>query len=142
MRNPARTPFAAIFQNEVLLNSKRVAPYALMAFCSARQCLAVVGLGTSHRIGLGHKQRLLHRRRPPGLLFLIGTSSLHRLYHGGPGDQGFPRWASTRSFFQSLSARAAVSSGKILRQLLCAGVLSVCFPADAVGAAGISHVTA
>jgi ABC-2 type transport system permease protein len=29
MRSPARTPFGAIFQNEVLLNSKRVAPYAM-----------------------------------------------------------------------------------------------------------------
>jgi ABC-2 type transport system permease protein len=29
MRNPARTPFAAIFQNEVRLNLKRVAPYAM-----------------------------------------------------------------------------------------------------------------
>lgn len=29
LRSPARTPFGAIFQNEVLLNSKRVAPYAM-----------------------------------------------------------------------------------------------------------------
>ncbi|MFY9610618.1 MAG: ABC transporter permease, partial [Blastocatellia bacterium] len=29
MRSPARTPFAAIFQNEVLLNSKRIAPYGM-----------------------------------------------------------------------------------------------------------------
>ena len=29
MRSPARSPFGAIFQNEVLLNSKRVAPYAM-----------------------------------------------------------------------------------------------------------------
>jgi ABC-2 type transport system permease protein len=30
IRSPAQTHFVAIFQNEVLLNSKRVAPYALM----------------------------------------------------------------------------------------------------------------
>jgi ABC-type transport system involved in multi-copper enzyme maturation permease subunit len=29
MRNPFRTPFVAVFQNELLLNSKRVAPYVL-----------------------------------------------------------------------------------------------------------------
>jgi ABC-2 type transport system permease protein len=29
MRNPLHTPFGAIFQNEVLLNSKRIAPYAM-----------------------------------------------------------------------------------------------------------------
>ncbi|HZN05335.1 MAG TPA: hypothetical protein VFB65_01060 [Pyrinomonadaceae bacterium] len=39
MRNPAQTPFAAIFQNEVLLNSKRVAPYALMVLFMANAAL-------------------------------------------------------------------------------------------------------
>jgi len=39
MRNPARTPFGVIFQNEVLLNSKRVAPYALMVFFSSNAIL-------------------------------------------------------------------------------------------------------
>ena len=39
MRNPLHTPFAAIFQNEVILNSKRVAPYALMILFSANAVL-------------------------------------------------------------------------------------------------------
>jgi ABC-2 type transport system permease protein len=39
MRNPARTPFGAIFQAEVLLNSKRVAPYLLMVVFSANAIL-------------------------------------------------------------------------------------------------------
>jgi len=39
MRNPARTPFGVIFQNEVLLNSKRVALYALMIFFSSNAVL-------------------------------------------------------------------------------------------------------
>lgn len=39
MRNPARTPFGVIFQNEVLLNSKRVAPYALLVFFSSNAVL-------------------------------------------------------------------------------------------------------
>ena len=39
MRNPLHTPFAAIFQNEVLLNSKRVAPYALMILFTANAVL-------------------------------------------------------------------------------------------------------
>jgi ABC-2 type transport system permease protein len=39
MRNPLHTPFAAIFQNEVLLNSKRVAPYALMILFIANAVL-------------------------------------------------------------------------------------------------------
>ena len=39
MRNPVRTPFGVIFQNEVLLNSKRIAPYALMIFFSSNAVL-------------------------------------------------------------------------------------------------------
>src|SRR5437899_5855799 len=39
MRNPFQTPFAAIFQNEVLLNSKRVAPYVMALLCAGNALL-------------------------------------------------------------------------------------------------------
>ena len=39
MRSPARTPFAAIFQNEVRLNSKRVAPYFMALLCAGNGLL-------------------------------------------------------------------------------------------------------
>jgi ABC-2 type transport system permease protein len=39
MRNPLRTPLAAIFHAEVLFNSKRVAPFALMILFSANAVL-------------------------------------------------------------------------------------------------------
>lgn len=39
MRSPTKTAFAAVFQNEVLLNSRRVAPYALMLFFSSNAVL-------------------------------------------------------------------------------------------------------
>lgn len=39
MRSPVHTSFAAIFQNEVLLNSKRIAPYALMIVFGANAVL-------------------------------------------------------------------------------------------------------
>jgi len=39
MRNPLHTPFVAVFQNEVRLNSKRVAPYALMILFTANALL-------------------------------------------------------------------------------------------------------
>ena len=39
MRNPLHSPFLAVFQNEVLLNSKRVAPYALMILFTANAVL-------------------------------------------------------------------------------------------------------
>ena len=48
MRNPARTPLGAIFQTEVLLNSKRIAPYALMILFSANAVLWCVAGVASH----------------------------------------------------------------------------------------------
>jgi ABC-type transport system involved in multi-copper enzyme maturation permease subunit len=39
MRTPFQTPFGAIFQNEVLLNSKRVAPYAMALLCGGNALL-------------------------------------------------------------------------------------------------------
>jgi ABC-type transport system involved in multi-copper enzyme maturation permease subunit len=39
MRSPFQTPFAAIFQNEVLLNSKRIAPYVMAILCGGNALL-------------------------------------------------------------------------------------------------------
>lgn len=48
MFNPFRTPFAAIFQNEVRLNSKRIAPYVLMLFSVFNAVLWSGGLGATY----------------------------------------------------------------------------------------------
>ncbi len=48
MINPFRTHFAAIFQNEVRLNSRRVAPYVLMLFSVFNAVLWSVGLGATY----------------------------------------------------------------------------------------------
>jgi ABC-type transport system involved in multi-copper enzyme maturation permease subunit len=50
MKNPVHTPFVAVFQNEVLLNSKRVAPYFLMVLFSAN---AVLWWGWGPAVKLG-----------------------------------------------------------------------------------------
>jgi len=50
MRNPFQTPFAAVFTNEVLLNSKRVAPYVLAVFFASN---AVLWWGWGPAVGLG-----------------------------------------------------------------------------------------
>lgn len=39
MKSPGRTSFGAIFQNEVLINSKRVAPYAMALLCAGNGLL-------------------------------------------------------------------------------------------------------
>jgi len=48
MRNPARTQFFAVFQNEVLLNSKRIAPYVLMLFSIFNAALWSLGQGSTY----------------------------------------------------------------------------------------------
>ncbi|HKR61941.1 MAG TPA: ABC transporter permease [Pyrinomonadaceae bacterium] len=48
MINPFQTPFAAVFQNEVRLNSKRIAPYVLMLFSVFNAVLWSVGLGATY----------------------------------------------------------------------------------------------
>ena len=48
MKNPARTQFFAVFQNEVLLNSKRIAPYVLMLFAVLNAVLWSAGLGETY----------------------------------------------------------------------------------------------
>jgi len=48
MRNPPRTQFFAVFQNEVLLNSKRIAPYMLMLFSVFNAVLWSAGLGATY----------------------------------------------------------------------------------------------
>src|SRR4030095_4904670 len=48
MRNPARTQFFAVFQNEVLLNSRRIAPYVLMLFAVFNAVLWTAGLGATY----------------------------------------------------------------------------------------------
>jgi len=50
MRNPTHTAFAAVFQTEVLLNSKRIAPYALM-FLFAAYAVLLWGHGPAVRLG-------------------------------------------------------------------------------------------
>ena len=39
MRNPFHPPFVTVFQNELLLNSKRVAPYLMALFCAGNGLL-------------------------------------------------------------------------------------------------------
>jgi ABC-2 type transport system permease protein len=48
MINPFQTPFAAIFQNEVRLDSRRVAPYVLMLFSIFNAALWSLGQGATY----------------------------------------------------------------------------------------------
>ncbi len=70
MRNPARTPFVAVFQNEVLLNCKRVAPYALMIFFSSNAVLWSVA-GVAVHYGWATNSDFYIRRNFGGFAFGI-----------------------------------------------------------------------
>ncbi|MDQ2973814.1 MAG: ABC transporter permease [Acidobacteriota bacterium] len=71
MRSPAQTAFAAIFQNEVLLNSKRVAPYALMILFAANAVLWW-GHGPAVRLGWATNSDFYIVRNLLGFSFLLG----------------------------------------------------------------------
>jgi hypothetical protein len=74
-------PFAAIVFNEVLLNSKRVAPYALIVVCSA---VAVMGWvkGPAVALGWATNSDFYIARGLKAFSFSIGATALHRRHYG------------------------------------------------------------
>src|SRR3989442_9307678 len=82
MRNPFHTRFAAIFQNEVLLNSKRVAPYVLMILFAANAVFwwvrPAVGFGWATNSDFYIARNLL------GFSFLLGLPIFTAVIMGDP----------------------------------------------------------
>ncbi|MCA1576915.1 MAG: ABC transporter permease [Acidobacteria bacterium] len=71
MTNPFHTPFAAVFWNEVLLNTKRVAPYVLMALFVAN-CVLWWGWGPAVGRGWATNSEFYIRRNMGGFSFILG----------------------------------------------------------------------
>jgi ABC-2 type transport system permease protein len=71
MRNPLQTPFAAVFANEVLLNTKRVAPYVLMAFF-ASNCILWWGWGPAVARGWATNSEFYIARNMGGFSIILG----------------------------------------------------------------------
>ncbi len=71
MRNPLQTPFAAIVQTEVVLNSRRVAPYALMIVFAANAVLWW-GWGPAVRLGWATNSDYYIVRNLLGFSFFLG----------------------------------------------------------------------
>lgn len=88
MRNPTRTPFFAVFQNELLLSSRRVAPYVLMLFSIFNAALWSLGQGSSY-----YGQELL---RKYGTLWSINSDYYISHHFGGyaVGIFGLPLFAA------------------------------------------------
>ena len=71
MRNPFQTPFAAVFWNEVLINTKRVAPYALMILFSAN-CILWWGWGPAVQRGWATNSDFYIARNIGGFSAILG----------------------------------------------------------------------
>jgi ABC-type transport system involved in multi-copper enzyme maturation permease subunit len=71
MRSPFQTPFAAVFWNEVLVNTKRVAPYALMIFFSSNAILWW-GWGPAVQRGWATNSDFYIYRNTGGFNFVLG----------------------------------------------------------------------
>jgi ABC-2 type transport system permease protein len=71
MTNPLQTPFAAVFCNEVRLNIKRVAPYALMIFFSTNAILWW-GWGPAVRQGWATNSDFYIARNHGGFAIILG----------------------------------------------------------------------
>ncbi|MGH9971445.1 MAG: hypothetical protein ACREBG_27125 [Pyrinomonadaceae bacterium] len=88
MRSPARTPFAAILWNEVLLNSKRIAPYALMVLFAANAVLWW-GWGPAVRLGWATNSEYYIVRNLQGFSFLLGLPIFNAVIMGDPVIRDF-----------------------------------------------------
>ena len=110
MRNPLHTPFAAIFQNEVLLNSKRVAPYAMMLLFAAH---AVLWWGWSAAATYGWAINSDYNivRNFGGFLIAWGLPLFNALIMGDPVIRDFDRRVDPLIFSKPLS-RASYLLGK------------------------------
>lgn len=81
MRTLLRIPFFAIFQNEVLLNSKRIAPYVLMALFAAN-ALLWWGHGPALRLGWATNSEYYIVRNLQGFSFLLGLPIFNAVIMG------------------------------------------------------------
>jgi len=83
MRNPFHTPFAAVFSNEVLLSTKRIAPYALMMLFSANAVLWW-GWGPAVERGWATNSDFYIHRNFVGFSFILGLPILNAVIMGDP----------------------------------------------------------
>jgi ABC-type transport system involved in multi-copper enzyme maturation permease subunit len=111
MRSPTQTTFAAVFRNEVLLNTKRLAPYALMIFFSANAVLwSVAGAAVSE--GWATNSDFYIRRNFGGFAFgILGLPLFTALIMADPVIRDWNLGVDSLIFSKPVS-RAAYLLGK------------------------------
>lgn len=121
MRNPAQTSFAAVFQNEVLLNCKRVAPYALIIFFSSNAVLWSVAGAAVHQ-GWATNSDFYIRRNFGGFAFgILGLPLFAALIMAEPVIRDF-RLGIDPLIFSSLSVAPSTCWEDSSAAFLCSSV--------------------
>ena len=127
MRNPFQTPFATVFANEVLLNTKRVAPYVLMALFAAN-CVLWWGWGPAVARGWATNSDFYIRRNMGGFSFLLGPPIFTAIIMGDIVVRDF-RLGVDPLIFSKPVGRASYLLGKFLGSFF---VLVCCLSAYAM----------
>jgi ABC-2 type transport system permease protein len=110
MINPFKTPFAAIFSAEVLLNSKRVAPYFLILLFTANSVLWW-GWSVAASYGWGTNSDFNIARNLGGFSFILGLPIFNAIIMGDPVIRDFRAGIDPLIFSKPVS-RAAYVLGK------------------------------
>ena len=127
MRNPFRTPFVAVFQNEVLLNSKRVAPYALIILFVGH-ALLWWAKGPAVKLGWATNSDYYIVRNLLGFSFLLGLPIFNAVVMGDPVIRDF-RFGVDPLIFSKPVNRASYLLGKFFANFF---VLVCCQSAFAI----------
>lgn len=125
MRNFARSPFIAVFQNEVLLNRKRVAPYALIFLFIANAALwwsrPAVQFGWATNSDWYIVRNLL------GFSFLLGLPIFNAVIMGDPVIRDFRTEVDSLIFSKPVT-RAQYLPGKFLGNFFVLVCCQAAFP--------------
>jgi ABC-2 type transport system permease protein len=125
LRSVVPAPFAAVFQNEVLFNLKRAAPYALMIIFSANAVLWW-GWGPAVRYGWATNSEFYIARNFGGFLFITGLPLFIALMMGDPVVRDFRIGVDPLIFSKPVS-RAEYLLGKFFGNFFVLVCCEACF---------------
>ena len=125
MRNLLQTPFVAVFQNEVLLNSKRVAPYILALLFTAHAVLWWIRPAV--QFGWATNSDWYIVRNLVGFSFLLGLPIFNAVIMGDPVIRDF-RTGVDPLIFSKPVTRAQYLFGKFLGNFFVLVCCQAVFP--------------
>src|SRR5688572_9379269 len=124
MRNPLHTPFTAIFQNELILNSKRVAPYAMM-FLFAANAFLWWGWSAAATYGWAINNDYNIVRNLGGFMLAWGLPLFNALIMGDPVIRDFKTGIDSLIFSKPVSRATYLLAKFSANFLVLVGCMSV-----------------